>query len=248
MGRAVAPLALVLGVFTGCASASDTQTTAGPQPAVEVVTTLDAATTTTGARVSVSAVATSPTTSVPVDQIADCVEFIPIGAFLGDELATGLWNLAGQDPAQLDALCRELSTSQPETLEELSRSLADHDATTTAATSAPTTLPATVAPSPPPTPRPTTPSTAAPLPAAPAPSRGMPDVVCMNLQDAQDLIQRVTGVFFSRSFDATGADRSQIIDSNWVVVSQSPETGASIGEGDAVLGAVKYTDAASAMC
>ncbi len=67
----------------------------------------------------------------------------------------------------------------------------------------------------------------------------MPNVVCMNLQDAQDLIQ-TTGVFFSSSYDATGEGRSQFIDSNWVVVSQTPAPGTPIGEGDANLGAVKY--------
>ena len=67
----------------------------------------------------------------------------------------------------------------------------------------------------------------------------MPDVVCLNLQEAQDVIQEA-GVFFSRSFDATGKGRRQIIDSNWVVVSQEPQPGSSIGEGDAKLGAVKY--------
>ncbi len=68
----------------------------------------------------------------------------------------------------------------------------------------------------------------------------MPDVVCMNLQDAQDRIQAETDVFYSESFDATGQGRNQIIDSNWLVVSQSPDPGTAIGEGDANLGAVKY--------
>jgi len=72
----------------------------------------------------------------------------------------------------------------------------------------------------------------------------MPIVVCMNLQDAQDTIQEA-GVFFSGSFDATGQDRSQLIDSNWVVVSQDPAPGSPIGEGDARLGAVKYGEPGS---
>ena len=66
----------------------------------------------------------------------------------------------------------------------------------------------------------------------------MPDVVCMNLQDAQNVIQD-HGVFLSRSVDATGADRMQIRDRNWVVVDQSPLPGVAIGEGDAVLDVVK---------
>lgn len=66
----------------------------------------------------------------------------------------------------------------------------------------------------------------------------MPNVVCMNLQAAQDQIQK-TGVFYSRSRDATGRGRSQLLDRNWIVVSQSPPAGTRIGEGDAVLSVVK---------
>ncbi|MDH6281635.1 hypothetical protein [Prescottella agglutinans] len=66
----------------------------------------------------------------------------------------------------------------------------------------------------------------------------MPNVMCMNLQAAQDLIQE-NGVFFSRSSDATGKGRHQVVDSNWIVVGQTPVVGALIGEGDAVLSVVK---------
>lgn len=68
--------------------------------------------------------------------------------------------------------------------------------------------------------------------------RRMPDVICMNLQDAQDEIQD-HGVFFSKSVDATGKGRRQILDRNWIVVGQEPAAGAKIGEGDAVLSVVK---------
>ena len=66
----------------------------------------------------------------------------------------------------------------------------------------------------------------------------MPDVVGMNLQAAQDHIQSL-GVFFSRSEDATGASRAQVLDRNWVVVAQTPEPGVLIGEGDALLSVTK---------
>ena len=66
----------------------------------------------------------------------------------------------------------------------------------------------------------------------------MPDVLCMDLQEAQDEIQD-HGVFLSGSSDATGQGRSQIIDSNWVVVDQFPAPGTKIGEGDAELYVVK---------
>lgn len=72
----------------------------------------------------------------------------------------------------------------------------------------------------------------------------MPDVVCMNLQDAQNKIQDA-GVFFSRSTDATGRGRSQILDRNWIVVAQTPDPGTPIGEGDAVLSAVKIGESDS---
>ncbi len=66
----------------------------------------------------------------------------------------------------------------------------------------------------------------------------MPNVVCLNLQDAQNAIQ-AAGVFFSRSSDATGRDRSQLVDRNWIVVGQNPSPGTPFGEGEAVLSAVK---------
>jgi PASTA domain len=69
----------------------------------------------------------------------------------------------------------------------------------------------------------------------------MPNVVCKSLQDAQDTIQRA-GVKFSRSEDGSGQGRSQLIDSNWQVVRQSPAPGTPFGEGDAVLTAVKYDE------
>ncbi|MGZ6880635.1 MAG: hypothetical protein ACXVGB_12165 [Mycobacteriaceae bacterium] len=69
----------------------------------------------------------------------------------------------------------------------------------------------------------------------------MPNVVCKNLQVAQDTIQ-AAGVFYSRSTDATGAGRMQVLDRNWVVVGQTPAPGVLIGEGDAVLSVVKLTE------
>lgn len=69
----------------------------------------------------------------------------------------------------------------------------------------------------------------------------MPAVVCKNLQAAQDTIQ-TAGVFYSRSKDATGTGRKQILDRNWIVVAQTPEPGIPIREGDAVLSVVKVTE------
>jgi hypothetical protein len=68
--------------------------------------------------------------------------------------------------------------------------------------------------------------------------RRMPDVVCMDLQEAQNEIQD-HGVFLSGSTDASGEGRRQVIDSNWIVVEQKPAADAPIGEGDAELFVVK---------
>lgn len=75
----------------------------------------------------------------------------------------------------------------------------------------------------------------------------MPDVICMNLQEAQDEIQD-RGVFFSRSVDASGQDRMQIMDSNWIVVDQTPAPGTKIGEGEAVLSVVKIGESTGGVC
>lgn len=90
---------------------------------------------------------------------------------------------------------------------------------------------------------PTQASTSAPAPVAPRPTSAapggvMPDVKCMNLQAAQDLIQE-NGVFFSRSDDASGEGRMQVIDSNWIVVGQTPAAGSPVSEAEAVLSVVK---------
>ena len=75
----------------------------------------------------------------------------------------------------------------------------------------------------------------------------MPNVVCMNLHEAQDEIQD-HGVFYSRSKDASGRNRSQFIDSNWIVIKQSPAPGKKIGEGDAMLSAVKIGESTGGRC
>ncbi len=69
----------------------------------------------------------------------------------------------------------------------------------------------------------------------------MPNVVCMDLQAAQNLIQKA-GVFYSKSFDATGKNRHQVWDRHWIVVSQNLAPGTAFGEGDAKLGVVKDSD------
>lgn len=88
----------------------------------------------------------------------------------------------------------------------------------------------------------TTTTSLVPAPPGTEPERSiMPEVVCMDLQQAQDTIQ-AAGVFFSRSFDATGKGRSQIVDRNWIVVSQDPPAGSPIDESQPNLGAVKKNE------
>lgn len=54
----------------------------------------------------------------------------------------------------------------------------------------------------------------------------MPDLMCFDLQAAQDFMQEFTGDFFAvNSKDASGEYRLQIIDRNWVVVDQEPLPG-----------------------
>ncbi|MCE5287804.1 MAG: hypothetical protein LLG14_01005 [Nocardiaceae bacterium] len=92
----------------------------------------------------------------------------------------------------------------------------------------------------------TVPATASEGPEAAPKKVPMPNVVCMNLQDAQDEIQRA-GVFYSRSSDASGQGRHQVLDRHWTVVRQEPAPGELIGEGDANLFVLK-TDEITTEC
>jgi len=54
----------------------------------------------------------------------------------------------------------------------------------------------------------------------------VPDVVCADLQSAQDMLQ-AAGFFNLWSEDATGQGRQQLIDRNWIVIRQSTAPGES---------------------
>ncbi|NLV78036.1 MAG: hypothetical protein GXY65_01590 [Rhodococcus sp.] len=134
----------------------------------------------------------------------------------------------------LDPAADDTASTTPQTAARTSQSTAA-PTPTTAATTARTAAPASSVT--------TTPVTSVAAAAASpsqtvAPSAVMPDVVCMDLQAAQDAIQ-ASGVFYSRSVDASGAGRAQVWDRNWVVVEQTPAPGALFGEGDALLSVVK---------
>jgi len=69
----------------------------------------------------------------------------------------------------------------------------------------------------------------------------MPNVVCLDLQTAQDTIQAETTLFWSDSRDATGRDRMQLLDSDWLVVGQTPAAGTPLSEDDVpMLDVVKF--------
>jgi hypothetical protein len=68
----------------------------------------------------------------------------------------------------------------------------------------------------------------------------VPNVVCQDLQTAQDTLQ-AAGFYNLSSADATGRGRVQIIDRNWVVVKQSVRPGGRPAPAThIVLGAVKF--------
>lgn len=66
------------------------------------------------------------------------------------------------------------------------------------------------------------------------------------LQDAQDAIQSLTsyGIAITKSHDATGAGRRQILDRDWKVCEQSVKPGATITANTAIdFGAAKLGEA-----
>lgn len=73
----------------------------------------------------------------------------------------------------------------------------------------------------------------------------MPNLVGTNLQQAQDKIQALTNdaIYRTTSHDATGKHRSQVIDSNWKVCTQSVAPGATIAKGTKIdFGTVKLAE------
>jgi hypothetical protein len=84
------------------------------------------------------------------------------------------------------------------------------------------------------------PTTAAPEPAAGGDTFTMPNEVGKPLQDAQDDLQAISGdiLYVSKSTDATGAGRLQILDSQWKVCSQNVAAGTTVGPRDLVRFAV----------
>jgi hypothetical protein len=70
----------------------------------------------------------------------------------------------------------------------------------------------------------------------------VPDGVGMDYQSAQDL-WRSKGLVVLPAEDATGANRLPFLDSNWVVLGQTPAAGTQAQDGDTITALVKkYTD------
>lgn len=70
----------------------------------------------------------------------------------------------------------------------------------------------------------TDPPTQEESPSEAAEKKELPDVVGMNLQEGQDTLQ-AAGFYVLNDKDATGQNRLQVMDRNWVVTKQSPAAG-----------------------
>jgi hypothetical protein len=73
----------------------------------------------------------------------------------------------------------------------------------------------------------------------------MPNMVGVNLQEAQDGIQALTGdkIFVTKSHDASGRARHQILDRDWKVCGQNVKPGAIIKPDTLIdFAAVKLTE------
>lgn len=72
----------------------------------------------------------------------------------------------------------------------------------------------------------------------------MPDVVGVDLQAAQDTVQVLTGFQVPvTTHDRTGAARTQVLDVEWRVCSQTPDAGTDISPGSMVdLGVVRWEE------
>jgi hypothetical protein len=95
---------------------------------------------------------------------------------------------------------------------------------TTVVTQAPVTVTATPTPTLTPTPTPTVTAPVVPSPSATPTTFKMPKLVGVNLQLAQDILQK-QGSYLMDQEDALGLDRIQVNDSNWQVCSQAPKAG-----------------------
>ena len=103
-------------VAIGTAGDSVCPGSGGPLPTVLV--------TTTAVAIAQSSPAEPP--QLGPSSVSDCVQYIPIGAYLGDQKATDLWNFIAQDRSRLQETCTGLAQSDPATLVAMSAALATY--------------------------------------------------------------------------------------------------------------------------
>ncbi len=73
--------------------------------------------------VEITTVPTSTTvTPIPSD-VAGCMQYVPLGAFLGDPGALDRWNFIGQDPTRLQELCESVVRDDPQTAQQFATML-----------------------------------------------------------------------------------------------------------------------------
>lgn len=155
-------------------------------------------------------------------------------------LTLGALSLAGSNDndAASEVVLPPRSTSGPTTTTTAAASTTTGGSPSTTAAATTSTTAATTSTSPASTSTTEPPSERNPLGGDDPEDGLMPDLICFDLQAAQDEIQD-HGVFFSRSEDASGNGRRQLWDRNWVVIDQDPAPGTPIGERDAVLYVLK---------
>ena len=86
------------------------------------------------------------------------------------------------------------------------------------------------------------PEAAEPAPAEPAGKVKVPNGVGKDYRSAQGA-WRGAGLVVVPANDATGANRVMVLDSNWVVISQTPKAGTTVPTGAEIKATVKkYTD------
>ena len=114
-------LAVALLVVAGCTKpASGSEEPASTDVAVAPVTSY----------VSVATTTTVPT--APPDQVAACVEYTQIMAFIGDAESVEFWNAAGMDEVTLRSMCEQLWSTDTAWLATFPQRLADVKAFITA--------------------------------------------------------------------------------------------------------------------
>lgn len=133
----MAALLTCAGLLVGCSSSPSKPSSSASTVLVTAssfATIVATTTTSTTAPVETSTSAGPLLTPDDAHTVADCVKYIPIGAVIADDEATGLWDIVGHDYDELTPLCISLLTTSPATLASLSLKLAAFEITQAATT------------------------------------------------------------------------------------------------------------------